>query len=289
MTDKIETFGEHYNENAKNKPVKPKSRKPSRVLLTLLTVLVLGASGCAVYWFWFSPHSSVAVNRYYRQQSIDLQSSMASIASSFEFSGNIAGDLDHYEAHLRTALHACQNMGTKAKSLKAEKAYDHLSSKLRDSVHKSQQLCDDLTPLLQYSSSLYSTLRAYLLLQPQEWPAAGNNGLNSRLQNSRDAASYTIKRLNNLTMKGFSDPGLGELVTQIQSALDQMVATQAALERNDLPAATTASQQLRSDMIQDRTDFVNARAYFWTNTVGLSDLRQSINNLTTAFGGQPRS
>lgn len=157
----------------------------------------------------------------------------------------------------------CQLMTLRSKQPSQQKFV-----KIKNSVESAVKLCQDLTPIAQYQSSLYSRLEEFLVADFSKMTA--------------DASAKTIastqQYLKDIDNSVVNDPALPELQTQLQAISAEAQVTQSANSEN-LSTQSTFYKHL----ITTKTNLLNARYYFWNNTVQMALLQASVDKLITDF------
>lgn len=160
-----------------------------------------------------------------------------------------------------------------------------LTDQVKDAMSNSRQLCSDFLDVVEYSQAVYRALGPYMTISTKQWPYANSQDFDShmdRLAATLDSSLQTLKAVRN----NVEDPGGSELAAQVELAQSKLKQAQSAKKNGDLAAADKLTDELIALIEQDRIDFMNARTYFWRNTVQLEALQKTVESLTNSFTKQ---
>lgn len=249
---------------------------PNKNLPNKRTLTAIGVSVVILMLFsYFLPRSEYGVKRFYSKQLGKLNSSVEAISKEIETDQDTKLALESYDKKLNEPLSVCKKIQSRYRKIEGKS----FKQQTRETVDGTKKLCDDLTPILAYSKELYSTLTPYLIYNTEAWPPYENEEFSSHLAGTQGMIRKTLPRLEKINYPQVDDPALGELISQVKSAEKLADETYVTLTKNDATTGQNLAEQLRKDMRQDKSDFLNARQYFWNNTVEADSLRQVIHQL----------
>lgn len=204
-----------------------------------------------------------------QQQKLEvLNRYIQSIPSLLVLSGNTAKDLEAYSGHMTGILNTCQQIQELA-----------ASSKGNQLTEDSSRLCADLIPVVIYSRALYQSTEEYLQTNTQDWPSTSQPEFQPHLRNIIQTIKSTSAALRQLNRAELQDPALAELLTQLELAEQLGAETQMAMDQNNPNLGNQKLSELLKEVDKDKQDFLNARNYFWNNTVHLKALQKTTAKL----------
>ena len=245
---------------------------PSKSILVSIGVSAL----LLLLFFYYFPRTEFGVKRFYSKQLGRLSASVDGISGDIESSADPRSALNSYGKKLDDTLSVCKKIQSRYR-LAGNKSFKR---QVKDTADGAKKLCDDLVPILSYSKELYASLAIYILYDTSAWPSYDNETFGTHMAETQGMIRTTLPRLEKINYPQLDDPALGELITQVKSAEKLADEAYMTLTKNDTAKTVELAEKLRKDMHQDKSDFLNARLYFWNNTVQLDSLRQAISQLS---------
>lgn len=216
--------------------------------------------------------------RYYKKQLASLDTATSGITPAAQLHEanpkDISDNLKRYNNQLDTVLNLCRPLITEEKAFTAKIT----DQRLKDTIHNSAQLCNDLTAVAAYSEDVYKSSGEYIKFSLQ-WPAVDSPDYLNRLNQLSDVVKLTGIDMRGIDNSKVNDPGLEELISHIDDSGRQIEQIKTSLRQPDLSTAQRQSDQLVDMLNRDKTNFLSARGYFWNNTIGIEDLKNAIQNL----------
>lgn len=258
---------------------RPKSlRKHHYVVIAAVAVAAIGA----LLFFCRGKNSDtpLTVPQLYQKELANLSADLSQLSAYLDEKREISEDLNQYTAGLTNLKNPCRQMNIYHDRYKN----DGLSDRIKDTMSNSQQLCGDFLDLLDYSQAVYMALEPYMTISTKQWPYANSQDFDGhmvRIGNTLDTSLQSLKAVRNTVQ----DPGAGELIAQVELAKTKLTQIKVAKEKNDLSAADKLTDELIALLEQDKIDFMNARTYFWRNTVQLEALQKAVGSLSAKFDG----
>ncbi len=247
------------------------SKKTLHLIIGFVILIVLVILGT----FYFLPRTEWGIKRYYFKQLNKLGSSVESIKFNSEKPNDTKTDLEQYHKTLTSSLDTCKQLDNRYSQVGDRK----LGGNLRQSLEGTKKLCDDLVPLLSYSRELHSALKPYLIYDVNAWPPPESEQFSSHLAKTLGMTRSTLSRLKKVEYPKVDDPALSEITQQIEAAEALADEAYTSLSKNETSVATGKTEQLRSGLRQDKTDFLNARHYYWNDTAQIDALQKAITKL----------
>lgn len=244
------------------------NKKNSCLVIGFVILIVLVILGT----LYFLPRTEWDIKRYYFKQLNKLGSFVESVKFNSEKPNDTITDLEQYHKALTNSLDTCRQLDNRYSLVGSRK----LSGNLRQSLDSTKKLCDDLVPLLSYSRELHSALKPYLIYDVNAWPPLESEQFSSHLAKTLGMTRSTLSRLKKVEYPKVDDPALSEIIQQIEAAEELADEAYTSLTKNETSVATTKTEQLRSELRQDKTDFLDARRYFWENTAQIDALQKAI-------------
>lgn len=235
------------------------------IMLLILTAL-----------FNWLPRTEFFVSHYYHRRLDNLAQAIQNLPQALVTSGDIKTNLHRYDQQLEQINLPCRQM------LDRQIQIAHttkLSAPFKATLNSTRQLCRDLTTVTDYSKTLYSSAHDYLALSNGQWPMADSTDFRDRLRDTSDTITQTRQTLANISYPEAADPALPELTREVGEAEKLVDQAKDSLEQRNYTAASNKATELTSYITKDRQDFLNARSYFWNNTVRLDQLQKSIKKL----------
>ncbi|HSX43873.1 MAG TPA: hypothetical protein VLE69_01060 [Candidatus Saccharimonadales bacterium] len=264
-----------------------KSRIPRRKTLLLVLLLVICVGVVCLGLFKVLADKSTPedkVKNTYHQHLSTLQGDINTLPGFLSKSDTTAGDMDEYDKLMGNLIGDCNRIGpeyTHDKSLA-------VSQKLKDAMGNTDRLCSDLINVAQYSQNLYRATRAYMLLDNTSWPEAGKSDFQNRLDLTEQSIGISTTRMKEIDNTKVQDPALNELQTEINTSAGLVQQIKTALAAHDDTKVNTLAAQLLNHTNQDKHNFLNARIYFWNNTIQLTSLQKAISKLQDSFAPQKK-
>lgn len=243
----------------------------NRLILVAFGLILMAAAVCALV-----RAEKPNVKPYFRSRLASLQTEINGIKPLTEPNSDVAVGLDKYTKQLTEVDKTCRELTTKAQDV-------HDSTKTGDSqsaVENTAKLCQDLIDVVDYSLAVYQSCRDYLLLDQSYLAKPDSSEFKSKVKDSLGTLNKTEQTLQKINYPQVNDPAQPELIKLVDQ--DQKL-TAALAEVNSESQADTLAAQLSNSLTQDKSNFMNARIYYWDNTVGISQLEQSISRLIGLF------
>ena len=249
------------------------NRKLAALFLLLIILIVLGG-----WQIMAKSRTDANTKKLYISQIGLLNTAVEGLPTVIKQNNSSQANLNAYFDQLDAVLRPCGQ-------LKA--AYDNRLTKvkshdLKDKMGQVNQLCTDLTAVAKYSQNVYAACQDYLYFGI-EWPSVNDSAYLSDLQNIDSIITHTKSRLENVDNSKVQDPALSELTAQLDDADKLAGQIQDALSKQNSSQASLLSVRFIKQINQDKVDFLNARNYFWNNTVQYDALQKAIKRLQDNF------
>lgn len=253
-------------------------RKRHYVVIAAVAVAAIGA----ILFFYRGKNSDapLTVPQLYQKELANLSADLSQLSSYLDEKREVSEDLSQYTAGLTNLKNPCRQMNI----YHDRYSTSQLTDQVKDSMSSSRQLCDDFLGVLDYSQAVYTALGPYMTISTKQWPYASSqdfDGHMERIGSTLDASLQSLKAVRNTVQ----DPGADELIAQVELAKTKLTQIKAVKEKNDLSAADKLTDELIALLEQDKIDFMNARTYFWRNTVQLEALQKAVGFLSAKFDG----
>lgn len=179
----------------------------------------------------------------------------------------LSNNIDRYQGTLINMADRCQKMSKQYKIIKKDQ-------KLKELVQKAEtadKLCKELTGVTEYALSQSLGTERFIL-----FPAASieQNTDNAELTQLQTVLRSTQTNLEKLKTDEIKDPALSEQLTLLKGLQSQ----------TDIAAADrTKSKELSKSLRIRQGNFLNARDYFWKNSIDVSALEKAIVKLQEQF------
>lgn len=177
---------------------------------------------------------------------------------------DIKHHLSAYTATLLKAKESCERVIKQYSQLP-----DAIPNELADSASNSRSLCIDVDAVTSYANDVSEGLAPYMFFELGENP--GQEKLDKLSLVSQESIDY----LKNIDSQGVEDPGINEIIVQLENT--KKLASN--VDNDDTPYTNLISNQVDTD----KQNFMNARSYFWHNTVMLERLQRSIQRIRSEF------
>ena len=248
-------------------------------LATFVIILVAAALLGFVITKPGSEKPVLTVPQLYQQELGSLSDDLSKLGLYIDQSRPISDDLRQYAATINYLKNRCRQIIIYDETYKDS----NQPNQIKDAMSNSRQLCIDLLGVLDYSEAVFLAIGPYLSINTEHWPYASSDDFAAHLQNTNQIISGAVDSLKTVK-NSVEDPALQELIAQLEQAQNKLKEAQAAKTIEDLPTADKRTDELINLIKQDRTDFMNARTYFWRNTVKLVALQKATETLGDSFG-----
>ena len=221
-------------------------------------ILVLTIAG-SIYAVSVRKKSPGTFQQYYAKELNLLGEQIATIAELQDYhTANPPNrhNIDQYEEAVANTTGICRQMDGKYEGIKNSIN----DSAVRDKVNSVHALCHDLESVTDYAYRWSKKTRSFVLFK-------ADNLSTEDVKELTDTISVTTFAIDGLKSDPIQDPALPEQVEYLKRVLNAS---------ND---PQKASQELKTE--QD--NFINARRYFWDNTIQMQGLRKSIAHLQDGF------
>jgi hypothetical protein len=243
------------------------------ILLIIGLVLIINRGG--------KPEVPLTVPQLYQKELTSLSNDLTELSTYINAKHEINGDISQYILGVNNLKNPCRQINI------YDKRYQNmaLSNQVKDAMSNSRQLCTDFLGVLDYSQAVFQTTQAYLTINIQDWPSARSAEFTAHLTTVGKIISVTLDGLSSIK-NTVNDPALAELKSQVELADSKLNQAQKAKTDNSTAAADTYANELMGLIEKDKTDFINARSYFWRNTVQIDALQKSVVALIESFQAQ---
>jgi hypothetical protein len=214
----------------------------------------------------------------FQEHLTNLSKSITDLPGFLRESGSLQGDLEAYDSRMASIRGDCNQLQYEYGLYKDAR----VEQPLKDLIAKVDKLCVDLLSVAQYSQDVYRGSRPYLLLDSSDWPTAGSDRFNQRLSATKDGIAISLSRLKQIKNTP-QDPALDELITQVDLSATLVEQIEIAVRDDRSDEANSLAEKLLRQSNQDKADFLNARLYFWNNTIRINDLQKALDNLNDQF------
>jgi hypothetical protein len=243
------------------------------ILLIIGLVFIINRGG--------KPAAPLTVPQLYQKELTSLSSDLTELSTYINTKHEINEDISQYISGVNNLKNPCRQINIYDKRYQNEA----LSNPIKDAMSNSRQLCTDFLGVLDYSQAVFQTTQAYLTINTQDWPSASSAESTAHLTAVGKIISGTLDGLNSIR-NTVNDPALAELKSQVELADSKLNQAQKAKTDNSTAAADTYANELMGLIEKDKTDFINARSYFWRNTVQIDALQKSVVALIESFQAQ---
>lgn len=207
--------------------------------------------------------------KYYSQQLDKLKTDVQSINSHTarkDTATSVPNQINQYQATILDMLAACQGMDGRYEKIKNNPK----AKSILQPMGMAQTLCKDLRGVNDYALDHSKTTKDFIV-----FPAdMSNSPADSSLQKLQAILESTKTDLEKLKSNPINDPALVEQITLLQELQKQAGEAAGNSEKLSELAGKTKTRQ---------SDFLNARGYFWKNTIGIDPLEKSITRLQAQF------
>lgn len=237
-------------------------KKRSLVVAALVTAgIVIVAIGFVVVRI--KKNAPLSQTQYYARQLDKLKSDVNSIGTLIhqEEGENITPDqTNKYHDTLVDMLGTCRQMDERYENIKND-----LGSKdLKESTEKVSKLCSDLEKVTDYARRQSEATEDFVLFPGT---SIDNQSNPSKFQ---AVLGKTKSNLESLQQDPINDPAVPELIAYIET----------------LQTAVTSSSDnatISKLLNTQQSNFINARRYFWDNTIQIANLQKAIDKLIGTF------
>lgn len=217
------------------------------------------------------------VRGYHREQLSQLSNHTTALADSLQAADarRLVTALDEYHDLQSEIIGSCARLvGSQNQSAQAD---DSVRQDTKDALSQITQLCGDLAPVARYTQDVFRYSRPYLLYNyPSELSIADR-------QTVSQVVAGAIAGLQNIDNNFVQDPAKGELLTRLEAQQTLLEKITVAQNSGDSAAADAHYQELLENVSADQTNFLNARVYFWNNTIRIDALQRKITQLSQSL------
>lgn len=204
--------------------------------------------------------------KFYARQLDQIKSDVDTINSLNDkeaVKGAPAGQIDTYQVTLESILVSCRKMDERYGDIKADKSLKDL----RKPTETAKKLCQDLAKVSRYALSQSRQTEAFML-----FPADSLNGQTvAKLQGILNSTRTGLEELNSDPIK---DPALPEQITLMKELQKQTKEAK----------SDTAKLSELTRMVEVRQgNLLDARAYFWKNSIDIAALEKAIIKARSLF------
>lgn len=254
-------------------------KKLRRRHFAIIAAVVIVAIGSVVFFYrGKTAEAPLTVPQLYQKELANLSSDLSQLSTYLDEKREISEDLNQYTTGLNNLKNSCRQMNIYHDRYKNYP----LSDQVKDAVSNSRQLCTDFLQVLDYSQALFQVTGPYLTIYTQGRPPANSGEFNRYAASTAVTITSTLGGLKNIR-NTVEDPAIHELTAQVVLAQGKLKQAQDAKTKNNTPAADQYMSEFVALVEQDRIDFINARAYFWRNTVGLDALQRSVQTISSSL------
>lgn len=254
-----------------------RSKKLMSVAVALILALAAGGYVFSSSLASFGPGTTenTAAKELYKQDIGTLKEAVTSLSSllesnqSYQRIDNIGQHTDEYEATLLSAKEPCERIVERYKTSSTE----NLTDTLADTASNSRSICNDTLLIVDYAKTVSVSIAPYMTFNETD---ISDQGTVKKLIN---ASQQSIDKLQTIDNSGIEDPGRQEIVVQLEST---RAAAAALLNNLEEKPSTNVSELIRR-VQTDKQNFLNARSYFWNNTVMLNRLEAITKRVYSEF------
>ncbi len=208
--------------------------------------------------------------KYYGKQLELLKNDVAAIDSLNQresLKGSLTDQVVLYQSKLTGIVNVCGNIAANADKTKD----DPKNKRIAEQIKQVSTLCSDMVTVTVYAQKQADATRNFVL-----FPA-------DSLSEQKNVASFTdTLRLTKASLEGLkqdpiNDPAVSEQI---------IILEQLQLLAGGADEKTTDFNALARQTSIHQVNFLNARSYYWTNTILIGDLRNSIASLQSEFNAQ---
>ncbi len=245
------------------------------LMIALVVSLLLTTS---VWIFRPSVSTEVEAKKFYSQHLASLKDDINSLPDLMKSEEKVDDNLDKYHGVLSELIGTCSSLiGAKTDEILKKP----LSQQIKDDISNTKKLCEDLMAVAKYSQGLYAALQPYLFMETESWPQPNTAEFTERLNETADVVQYARSRLIKLDNSRVQDPALPELASQIDLTTKLIERIESVSKDNY--EASKLTEELLKQIHQDKKDFLDARLYFWNNTIKIEALKRSVTQLEDKF------
>jgi hypothetical protein len=248
-----------------------------RYILVVAGVLIII---CLVFIIDMNQKSAppLTVPQLYQKELTSLSNDLTELSAYIDKEREINEDLNQYTSGLNNLKNPCRQMNIYHDRYQNQE----LTNQVKDAMSNGRQLCTDFLDVLDYSQAVFRAIGPYITINTEHWPYASSAEFTGHMQNIDKIISGTLDGLKN-TKNTVQDPALAELISQVELADAKLKQVQKAYLDGDKASADIYTDELIALIEQDKTDFINARSYFWRNTVQIEALHKSVETLSKSF------
>ncbi len=175
--------------------------------------------------------------------------------------------LDGYASTLAKSYGACESIKDRLATANKDTMADY-----KDAMNKVRAFCNDYEDVTDYARRVSGAIKQLVTYQSKNVETNSSTAVDEILE----ITDYTSTDLNRLDGNPVQDPALEELLIDVQNL--QKAAT---LAKNN-PTQTNLTN-LKAELEKQQANLLNARLYFWRNTVYIDKLKPSIVRLQKDF------
>lgn len=220
----------------------------------------------------------LTVQQLYQIELKNLSNDLTELDQYIDNKQDIGQDLNQYTSGLNNLKNPCRQMNIYHERYKNAP----LTDPTKDAMSNTRQLCIDFLEVLDYSQAIFSVTGSYLTINTQNWPQASSDNFVPHINSLDKTITLALEGMKNVK-NTVEDPAIHELMAQIEIAQAKLRQSQDAKAKNDIATADAYARDLKDLLTQDKIDFINARAYFWRNTVQLDALQNTVLVLEQKF------
>jgi hypothetical protein len=217
---------------------------------------------------------SLSAPKAFKQRLITLESEVNQIESLLEPSIDNKNSLLKYTVHMGKLAKSCEDINSQVDRQESK------TSRHKSAIAKSGKLCQDLLDVVNYSRALYESSREYILLDRSFLQSTGAANFTEDLRAAIEVLEQTKQTIKKIDYPQVNDPAQSELVSLVDR--DLLMAKQLAV-LGDAEERTQLAAELLNRLNQDQANILNARIYYWNNTIGVNSLQKAIAQLISEF------
>lgn len=240
--------------------------KKRNLIIALLVIVAIITTIFAIYLFK-QTHSQTQ-NQYYIKQLTKLKNDTSTIdlaGTQEQDQSALSDQIKSYDEALADILNTCQDVNARYNAVKA----DPKVKPLLDRMNKTGKLCEDLQKVTGYAREQSDTTRDFVLFSADTLTTQ-----QSSLPKFQGVLSSMASDLENLKQDPIKDPAVPEQLVLVQQM--QQLAQDATSNPGKLDS-------LAKQVQTHQNNFLNARTYFWKNTIDIVALTGSIDALQNQF------
>lgn len=250
-------------------------KKKQRILMTAAAVTVAAAGGA---WLLIRHLTAAPAEPLMVRQLGRLQHDVAALPPLVNQPGawtagnltTVSDNMNEYIGQLARVQSDCQELAATAAKLAPAAA-----GKTKDAYTNVRLLCGDLVDVTRYARDWAYAAKDYIAYGAN-WPAADQPLFRANLSRASLTLDDSLAAFGAIDNSKVSDPALPEATALLHGTRDMAAALQSALDKQDFDSANRQSPLFTKRLDKDKSDLLNARGYFWKNTVRLTALQRAI-------------